>query len=190
MDVNDRLALTLSRARNDSKKSQDYVARHLGVSRKTIENWESGFTSPSLNSCLKYFEVLKLQPLPYFIKMLYGELEYNQLNTDDNLQAALIERIKLCTPAEQRKLLFILSGNHGSSSRAILDMISAHLHMPLKDRLNVTHNIITDYEIAKSHNDLVQSNVALPDLAYLKQSYEEAKTAVVEYKNSYYKSKE
>lgn len=49
---------TLEKARKEQGFSQEYVARHLGVSRTTIDNWEKGTTKPSLPMAVKLAELL------------------------------------------------------------------------------------------------------------------------------------
>ena len=54
------------KSRADAGMTQERLAVELGVSRKTIQNWESGATSPSLYQGTEWFRALGLNPLPYY----------------------------------------------------------------------------------------------------------------------------
>lgn len=183
LEINERFAFMWRKSREDAGKSQDYIAKALGVSKKTVQNWESGFSSPTQEKGFEWFDVLGLQPLPYYLELLYGN--YQTSESDKTVEDALITFIKACTPEEKRKLLFILGATHGSSYAGIIEMLTAHLHVPLKDRLNVAHNILTNYEIASAQGTLISTEGVTPNIDLLNQSYENAKEAVKNNKNSY-----
>lgn len=48
----------LEKARKEKGLSQEYVARQLGVSRATVDNWEKGITKPTLPMAVKLAEIL------------------------------------------------------------------------------------------------------------------------------------
>lgn len=48
----------LESARKNKGFSQEYVARQLGVSRATVDNWEKGATKPTLPMAVKLAELL------------------------------------------------------------------------------------------------------------------------------------
>lgn len=186
VELSDRFAEMWKKSREDAGKSQDYMAKALGVSKKTIQNWESGFSSPSLQTGIEWFDILGLQPLPYYLGLLYGEIgDISPKNSDEEIETALITLIKSFSPSEKRKLLFIIDGKHGSSTAGIIEMICAHLHVPLKDRLNVCQNIMANYEIADAHGTIVRKENIQPSMEILQQAYENAKTSVKCHKDSY-----
>lgn len=180
VELQERFARMWRRSREDSGKSQEYVAQKLGVSKRTVQNWESGMSSPTQEMAFEWFEVLGLQPLPYYLDLLYGKEEYvKPTDSDKEIEEALIKRIKASSPFEQRKLLFMLNADHGSSASGILEMITAHLHVPLKDRLNIAQSIILNYEIAQAQGKLICSKNILPNIELLKMSFENGKKAVI-----------
>lgn len=189
-EIVDNFAFMLRSAREYSGKSQEYVAKKMGVAKKTIQNWESGYSSPTLTMCMSLFDAMGVPPMPFFLTLLYEEFEdLAQMPSEDKVEKALIERIKVCSPAEKRKLLFILYGDHGSSSHAILEMICAHLHLPLKYRLSTAQQVILNYEIAENHNSLIKTEHVMPDMAFLKNAFEAAKASVINNKESYSSTK-
>lgn len=74
--------------------------------------------------------------------------------------------------------MYLFFGNHGSSPRAVLQMITAHLQTPMKDRIAHGQLIETNYEIAQKTNTLANPNHIQPDLECLNASIESAEYAV------------
>lgn len=183
----DKFSKMIKKARIESGKSQEYVAKKMGVTKKTIQNWECGYSSPSVTMCMSFFDAIGLQPLPFFLQLLYGEFnDISPKSADKMIEHTLIERIKICSPQEKRKLLFLLYGDHGSSTHGILEMITAHLHVPLKDRLNVAQNVILNYEIAQKQGTVLNNEHVMPDIDFLKSAFDNAYSSVVENKTSYF----
>ena len=60
-----RFALMFSKSRAKMKKSQEFMALGLGVSKKTIQNWENGTSSPTFFQSSEWFRILGLNPMPY-----------------------------------------------------------------------------------------------------------------------------
>lgn len=186
-DLSERFARMWRQSRADAGKSQDYLAKKLGVSKKTIQNWEAGLASPSQMKGFEWFEALGRQPLPYYLQLLFPE-EYEDLSPSSDNQAiedALITYIKSCRPATKRKLLFMLNGSHGSSPEGLLEMITAYLHTPLKNRLCVASATILNYEIAEAHGELIDQEHIAPDVDLLRRSLERSKEAVLDGMNAY-----
>lgn len=50
----------LETARKEKGLSQEYIARQLGVTRATIDNWEKGVTKPTLPMAAKLAAVLDI----------------------------------------------------------------------------------------------------------------------------------
>lgn len=186
LELSDRFAYMWRKSREDAGKSQDYLAKALGVSKKTIQNWENGIGSPSQMMGFQWFDVLGLQPLPYYLELLYPS-EFNNLShcKDSALDKALMDIISSLPDKYKQELLFILSGHHGSSICGILEMLTAHLHAPLRERVNVALSIATNYKIAEVHKvDCSPANIQ-PNLELLEESIYNALNAVYTHKESY-----
>lgn len=184
-ELTSRFAEMFRKAREDASMSQEEIAMKIGISRKTVENWETGTSIPSLVRSLQWFEALNAQPLPYFLDALYpGKFNENQSKDVDR---ALISIVSALPTDLKRKLLFILAGNHGSSTVGVLELATAHLHVPLEYRINIAQDVETNYELAQWKGMLCCQDDIRPDLATLSRSISLGKKAVFEGKNSYTK---
>lgn len=168
------------RAREDAGFSQEHLAKALGVSKSTIQNWEAGITSPSHDMGFEIFHILGLQPLPYYLQVIYPDT-YNieKMSSDTGIENMLHALIRDLPPEERRKLLYVLAGNHGSSSLAIIDMVTAHLQTPLRDRLNVAQSIYINYEIAARSGNIQQPGKVQPNMDRLLAGIQLGKEAVL-----------
>lgn len=183
--LSERFAKMWTSSRIHAGKSQEYMARALGVSRKTIQNWESGESCPSQLMGFKWFTVLNLQPLPYYLELLYP-LDFGmEKRSDQDAEQQLLSLIKVMPADYQRKLLYLLNGEHGSSAVCVLDMITADLQTPLRDRLNVAANICTNYEIAQATGKIRNPNDIQPNMDLLRLGIQRGKEAVLNNKDEY-----
>lgn len=167
-----RFAKMWRKSRELAGLSQDHMAKSLGVSRKTVQNWENGTSSPSQVMGFEWFITCGLQPLPFYLEALFPELFENLSSdtSDKSVDDALRVVIKDLPDHHKRILLYLFTGNHGSSPTCVLQMIAAHLQSPLRDRLNIAESIRTNYEMAVSagtvqHPENTQPNIQLLDAA-------------------------
>ena len=88
-------------SRADAKKSQEYMALSLGVSKKTIQNWEKGTSSPDLFQGCEWFRVLGLNPMPYYLAFLYPDTfgTPQAFDNEDAVEKALILLIRQSSAA-------------------------------------------------------------------------------------------
>lgn len=165
--------------RNESGKSQEYMALELGVTRRTILNWENGISEPSVGQTILWFKLVNKNPIPYLLQYTYPEMDkISPQDTDARILSSLVQLIYDLPAEGVRQLMYLFFGNHGSSPRAILQMITAHLQTPMKDRISHGQLIATNYEIAKRTNALTQPTHIQPNLEYLNAAIDTAKNAV------------
>ena len=90
---NKRFAKIWSLSRSDAGKTQEYMASGLGVSKKTIQNWEKGVSAPDLYEGSEWFRVLGSNPMPYYLAFLYPWLFDGITPEDDDqdIEQALLE---------------------------------------------------------------------------------------------------
>lgn len=176
------------RSRADAGVSQEYVAIGVGVSRKTIQNWEKGISSPDLFQASEWFNVLGLNPLPYFLDFIFPEKVdgIKAADEDKHIEEALNHLIAQLPASGKRQLLYMLYGNHGSSPNAILNLMNAHLQTPLKDRIVHAAMIVEDYEIENSLGNIVSPNNVKPDVKMLRISMDNARATVEKHRSGYH----
>lgn len=173
------IAEALRTARYESKLSQEYMALELGVSRRTVLNWERGTSEPSVSQAMAWFKLVGKNPIPYLLQTTYPEMDKISYKDDDaKILAALMQLINDLPAEGVRQLMYLFFGNHGSSPRAVLQMINAHLQTPMKDRLIHGQLIAANYEIAKKTGTLAHPGHIQPDLECLKDAIEAAKETV------------
>lgn len=170
-NIDDRLAEMWRKSREDAGKSQEYLAKKLGVSKKTIQNWESGYSSPSQAMGFKWFNALNLQPMPYYLNALYPQdFSHTDSVNDEYVEESLIKYIKSLRPADKRKLLFVIYGDHGSAFNELIEMLTAHFHTPDECRLVIAQNILTNYLLSEANNSLVATNKIMPNIGIFKRA--------------------
>ena len=68
-----RFAQVWSLSRQDAGRTQEEMAKGLGISKKTVQNWENGVTFPDLYTGCEWFRVLGMNPLPYYLAYLFPD---------------------------------------------------------------------------------------------------------------------
>lgn len=175
------------KSRADARKSQEYMALGLGVSKKTIQNWEKGIAAPNLLQGIKWFELLGLNPLHYYLEFVYPWIfkEDGECDVDETIEKALIDIIKNSSTLEKRQLLYIMSGNHGSSWHALLQLFTAYCHTNMHSRATAARLITDNYEIGKINSKLVCPDDVQPDVNVLNQAVQMGKSAAMKNNNGY-----
>lgn len=83
---NEKLATMLGKARCDARLSQREMAIRMNVCEKTIKHWESLVTVPDAAQVIRWFDVLHLNILEYFLAEFIAE---NTL--DEKLKASVLK---------------------------------------------------------------------------------------------------
>lgn len=178
----------LLKARLDSGLSQSKLASRLNVSRSTIANWESGYTSSiTLLNAVEAFRALGVPMYPYLMSAIYGEemTDINAYTDADRLKENLIAFVKELDDFHVKELLYILQGNHGSSPTGTLDLMTAYLHLPLLERYLAAQSIVEAYEMYDAIGEIDKSDNVVPRFETLKKCITAAKQAVLEGKDTY-----
>lgn len=181
-----RLANILMRSRAESGMSQEKVALELGVAKKTVQNWERGVSSPTLPQAIGWFRVMKVAAMPYFLNFIFPDTDgINKDQSDEKLRKILMLMLDSLPAEGIRQLLYLFYGDHGSSPRATLNLITAHLQTPLRDRYAHANIILNDYELACSMNNNTSKDHIMPNTEVIKDSIELSRKAIVNSKSSY-----
>lgn len=176
----------LREARNNAGKSQEYMALELGIARKTVQNWESGVSEPSLGQALAWFRALHINPLPYLFQVVHTDMDHINSNSDiPRLRESLISLLEDMPEEGIRQLLYLLYGDHGSSPRAVLSMVTAHLQCPMSDRVTQGKVILNNYQRAKKKDRLTSTSHIQPNEELLEYAIQQGENADIENKNAY-----
>ena len=170
IELAERFADMWRKSRVEAGKSQDYMAKALGVSKTTIQNWEAGTSCPNQMKGFEWFEALGLQALPYYLELFFPSDNDTTSEEDEKIEKALIKYIKAMRPAERKKLLFIMYGQHGSEFEELLELLTAFFHTPDENRITVAQNICTNFEIAEATGKTVAKDSIMPDLKLVKNA--------------------
>lgn len=155
------------KSRAKSGRSQEYMSLSIGVSKRTIQNWERGISSPNLLQGIEWFRVLNLNPLHYFMEFLYPDA-FDDDADDDKTEQALIDLIKQCSALEKKQLLYLITGDHGSTWHSLLQMVTAHCHTTMQSRVSAARIIAENFEIEEQTGQLVCKEDVMPNIDYLK----------------------
>lgn len=177
VELNERFAKMWKKSREDAGKSQEFMAKSLGVSKKTVQNWEDGTSSPNQIRALEWFEAINLQPLPYYLQVLYPG-KYTEPNSGD-IDTLLCDFITALPYDLKEKLLFGLAGNHGSSTVSVIEMLTAHLQSPLDRRINTAQSALINYELSDYQGTVCCKDEPKPNVDTLNRSIMLAKKAVM-----------
>ena len=175
------------KSRADAEKSQEYMALGLGVSKKTIQNWEKGIAAPNLYQGIQWFQLLGFNPIHYYLEFLYPWIfnENADHEEDKNLEEALISLLKNSSTLEKKQLLYLMSGNHGSSWYALLQLFTAHCHTSMQSRASTARLILDNYEIENKNNKLFCPDDVQPDMGILNQAIFQGKQAAMKNDKGY-----
>lgn len=174
------------RSRYDAGKTQAYMAKAMDVSIKTVQNWESGITCPSQTQTFDWFVKLGVQPLPYYLDYLYPDLK--KMSADSpvaDIDKALCEVIEQLSLPMKQRLLYILSGKHGSSVAALLELTAVYLALPLHGRIVVTDIVLSKFKLDGMSNDLHTADTMPPDIDLIVKAVERATSAMLDGKDNY-----
>lgn len=176
--------LMVSRAR--AGMTQDEIADLLGVTRRTVIHWEEGSSCPTVDMFAKWFNVLGLQPMPFISRAIHQHASTIKKEAPEpEVDAALQEIIGDLDVEYKRKILYCLIAAHGSSVNGAIDMITAHLHAPLRDRINVAAMILSNYKLAQRRGELIYPHEIQPNIRNLEMCIQLATDAAIADKMEY-----
>jgi len=178
----------LSKSRDSCGKSQKTMAKAMGKSIGTVQNWEYGYSMPNILELVEWFEILGLNPLRYMLDFLHPET-YEELtkdsSTDEIRQGVIHWFADVSSDADIRKIAYCIFGHTGSSFSGQLDEWCALNHLPLMDRINMADSISNLYQLRKMREELRGYEHIMPDIDNLTDCIYQAKYAVINKKDDY-----
>lgn len=118
----ERLGSLLRQAREKKNVSSVDMSKRMGLSRKTIDNWENAISSPDIAEMFKWFRVIDENPGPYLKEYLYPGCNDTQFSKD-----TLLKNLDSLSVRELEIINYYIAGDHGSSTYAFLNLGLCHL---------------------------------------------------------------
>lgn len=181
-----RLARMLMLSRAESGLSQEKVALEMGIAKKTVQNWEKGVSAPTLPQAVEWFRVMEVPAMPYFLQFMFPDIEgIGAQHEDEKIRSELINLIQTIPAEGIRQLMYLFYGNHGSSPRGIMNMLTAHLQSPLRDRYSHAVMILHDYKLSQEKNETTKPEHIQPNIELLEEAIAKGRQAIIKGKENY-----
>lgn len=181
-----RYGETVLRAmRIDAGLSQMNMAEAMGTTTKTVSYWETGKACPDATQAWDWYNACKLNPTSYIMKWRYPN-RFEE--TDESTIQRLVSAIHLMRPEDRKRLLYAMTGDHGSFWPGVLQLIMAHLHLPMRDRIESASIVEKKYILLDSNKPeslLVHKDKPLPDMDMFARAIKAGEAAYTENRGSY-----
>lgn len=178
----------LLQSRLDAGVSRKDLAKALGKTERTIQNWESGFSPSFLDVCM-WFSAIEKPAWSYIQNAIYNHKTNNYDSYAEECRQELIEYFSAADIIEIRKVSFAIMGDHGSNWLAMLEALLEHVCSPLAQRVISARSILISYSIESQHTEIIATENILPDLENLRRCIELGTEAAKAGKNSYCENK-
>ncbi len=160
---NARCAQLMKEARQRHNISQNFIADTLSIARKTAQNWENGITAPTVPQVIAWFTLLGESPMPAFLSYMYPDTVFT-VKDNSSVSNCFYNNFQHLTSEAIDMLGYICKGEHGSSPHALLNLVTAYCHLPLRCKIQTSGSIIDQYRIAFEYGDLNTLNCILPNI--------------------------
>lgn len=174
-------AVFLGAMRTKAGYSRREFAGRVGVSEKTIQNWETAVSVPDMEQLEAIAKAADCDPAVFL------EIYRNPENSGEDGQRKLLH--KWLDANGDERTVQILSFLHltktGSDKLAQLELFCAYNQLPLYDRQNIARTIAHCYQIAAERGELAAPGDCVPVMAYLLDAIQSGTQAVKEGKETY-----
>lgn len=173
------IGTALMQSRIAADLSQQEIARKINRSKRTVQSWESGDSSPDSEDIFEWFSACGASPLGAFQRMVHPSLyaKPDTDKTDKEIDAELATLLSEQSRISKLMLLYLLKGEHGSYPPAVLAEICANLHTPLHDRVTVCGSILNNYTHAQATGIDPVADAIQPPLEFLVSAYQAGREA-------------
>lgn len=151
--------------------SRAKLAGLLGVSERTIKNWEDGVSQPDAELFLEMLDACNEHLANVIRHFEFMDIFEGEEADAEQIRQTLITCIRSTTSDEMnRKLLYNLSADHGSDAVAQLNLCTAYNHLPMEDKYDICNLVVGRYLLRKEQNRLIRTEYGVdPDLDYLRK---------------------
>ena len=163
----ERISQILARSRLDAGVTQQEMAKALGKTTRTVQNWEAG-SSLSFLELQLWFHALDLPPWPYVRTLLYPGAALRDPMDSPAERERIAAYVRACPEESLKKLAYLMGGGHGSDWYAVLELMFAYLCEPLSQRILSAQAILLGYTLDSQSRKHRPDAWALPNLDNLK----------------------
>lgn len=180
-EANERIGRLISRWRSEAGFTQTELGEKIGLSRRQIQNMESGEAN------FKYYHLMLIaEACGKDIGVRLIDIDEIWKSDDEKtLYYGLKQRIKRFSTDMIKAIHFIFYVNHGSDLRAFTQLCVAYLNLPMRDKQRIAGNIISDYENAAHIGELTCPNEYQPDMHLIKEAQEKGRKAYLKNEPTY-----
>lgn len=174
----------LLRARQDADIPRKNLAKALGKTERTIQNWESGFNPSFLDICM-WFHAIEKSAWAYIQCSIYNHDVHFSGDSAGECRRELIDYFSSAENSEVRKVSYLVMGEHGSNWLALLEALYEHVCSPLAQRVISARSILVNYSVDVQHTEIISTGNILPDTDNLRRCIELGTEAAKAGKASY-----
>lgn len=188
MNDSKRIIRTMLDARKRAGVSQEELADALNISTRTVQRFENGEKSPTLEEFISWYRALGLNWFRDVLRLAHPELysDFDGSAADvEQRRNGLFKYLADCPPGEVDKLAFLIFGAHGSEWPSMLDEYTANAHCSMASRAAVCRLIIDNYELESATGDLIEPEKAVPNMQNLHIAHKAGRKAAFLKKKEY-----
>lgn len=141
------------KSRADAGITQERMAMELGVSKKTIQNWERGLSSPSAFQVFEWFEILGLNPIPYLLAYQYP--------AEVDLDTKFSEYMNVIKKENRERLVSLYESNSNELWSICLQCSLIFTLIDNKTRILIMSQLLKAYELEglKETNSMIDISI-------------------------------
>ena len=186
MEITDHLVgFILSTYRVRAGLSQNNVARRAGVSQKTIDNWESGKSGPTIPQLSRLLRALHVSSFQLAYDLRHPQNPISAAKEEDAIRMEFHALFDTASAKEMEQLIFLKAGDHGGDYWAALQLAVAQMQCSMGDRYKTAKQIADSYDFAVQAGHLSGPNGPQPDLNVLTEASSMAKEAAINGRKKY-----
>ena len=160
------LAFLVRNAREQAHLTRQELADKLGISKRTIDNWESGVSRPIADSLLDVYEACNAE----IAKAIITADSYDAESDIEVVRQRVITYLRTIADDDMiRQLDYNLLSSHGSIAKAQVNLCTAYNHFNKDDKYDVCRTIIGKYKLKQDLGKLINMGEPLPDIEYLEK---------------------
>lgn len=174
-------------SRQDAGITQKEASEKMGVTRRTIINWESGTSAPSFAQSSRWFNELGLNPIPYYMEYLYPQIVDDIVLKDDEdtYNNGIKVLLDILPDSIVQQLCFMCSNKHGVEVALLMELMTTHLHASMQTRVTAARQIMHYYNNSKKNGTINAPDEIGLDTKYLEKATLSGLEAVLENQNGY-----